>query len=60
MTSGKAGPWASGEGEGGGREAPVEAMATGRRQSGVLVREDGAESDSRTRFALKVVRKAFA
>lgn len=50
--------WASGEGRGAEREPVDEAMLMGRRQSGVLAREGGAESDSRTRFALSVVRNA--
>lgn len=51
-------PWASGEGKGAGKAPVEEAILIGRRQSGVLAKEGGAESDSRTRFALKVVRNA--
>ena len=46
-----------GRGEGGGREPMEEVIVVGRK-SGVLVTEGGVESDSRIRFARKVVKKA--
>lgn len=48
--------WASGDG--GGRELVEEAMLMGRRESGVLVKEFGAESSARDKFARRELRKA--
>lgn len=45
-------------GEGGGREPVEDAMLTGRRESGVFVREVGAESSARVMFARRELRKA--
>ena len=54
-----AGGWASGEGEGGGNEPVDEAGLVGRRQSGVLLKEVGAESSAKLRFARNELRKAM-
>merc|ERR1712169_137581 len=48
---------ASGEGEGGGRP-PEEVIVVGRRTSGVVGRDGGLKSGSRTRLARKVLKNA--